>query len=120
MIAVGYGDRTPGWGGMVEYSWNRIGAGVFGSGRMARISASTTALQSFFGIYGLYRMLPWGISPYFLLGLEGASNTEETAGGLVGGGMEVRVYSGWTALLGWTYHSTARRGYLGGALGWSF
>ncbi|MGG2334415.1 hypothetical protein, partial [Salmonella enterica] len=26
MVAVGGGDRVPGFGGIIEYSWNRIGA----------------------------------------------------------------------------------------------
>jgi hypothetical protein len=120
MIALGYGDRTPGWGGMLEYSGNRVGFGVFASGRKAHAANLTGGAEVFGGLYGLYRMLPWGISPYFDLGVEAGYNTDEQLGGMAGAGVEVRVYEGWTALLGWTYHSTVRRGFLGGALGWSF
>lgn len=120
MIAVGAGDRTPGYGGMVEFSWNRVAAGVFASYRNLRDSDTSAEAQGFAGLYGLYRWLPWGVSPYFLLGLELGSRTPETFGGLVGVGVEARLYSGWTALVGYTYHSVARKGFFGGAIGWSF
>lgn len=119
MIAAEAGDRTPGYGGLVEYSWNRLGAGVFYSFR--KLSGDAIAeSQSFFGLYGLYRWLPWDFSPYFLLGLEGAKGTIDPFGGLLGLGMEARVHNGLTLLLGYTYHSTAHKGFFGGGIGWSF
>jgi hypothetical protein len=120
MIAVGMDDRTPGFGGMVEYSWNRIGAGIAGSYRSTKDEAAPVAGYSIVGLYGLYRWLPFNVSPYFLLGLEAGFSTDESTGGMLGGGVEARIYSGWTILLGWTLHSTIHRGFLGGALGWSF
>ncbi len=123
MIAVGYGDRTPGYGVMLEYSWNRLGVGAYYSylpttdllvgGRIVRS-------QSFGGLYALYRWLPFDASPYFLVGAELASPTDETIGGTAGLGVEAKLYYGWTILLGYTYHSVVHGGYLGGAIGWSF
>jgi hypothetical protein len=121
MIAVGYGDRTPGYGGMVEYSWNRIGAGVAWSYHSGNVQTDPNAVNSsLLGLYGLYRWLPFDMSPYFLLGIEGGWQTDEFFGGQLGGGVEWRIYSGWTLLLGWTFHSTMHNGYMGGAIGWSF
>jgi len=120
MVAVGAGDRTPGFGAFVEYSWNRVGLGVFASNLNNHGQDRLAASYGFAGIYGLYRWLPFDISPYFLLGLEAGSQTDEALGGLTGLGVEARIYSGWTALLGWTFHSTVHRGFLGGAIGWSF
>lgn len=120
MIALGYMDRTPGYGVMLEYSWNRIAAGVYYSYRKLPSTDLNSYTQSFGGYYMLYRWLPFDFSPYFLLGLELASQAPEGFGGLAGVGMEAKVYRGITALFGYTYHSTVRRGFLGGALGWSF
>ncbi len=119
-IAASYGDRTAGFGALVEYSWNRIGAGAFFGYRDLQGTGSGDSAQGVGGAYALYRWLPFDFSPYVLLGLEIGSATPEAFGGLVGGGVEARIYSGWTALLGYTYHSTMRRGFLGGAFGWSF
>ncbi len=120
MVAFGGGDRVPGLGGMVEYSWNRIGLGVFASYRNTKGEDRAVAAYGIAGLYGLYRWLPFDVSPYFLLGLEVGSETDEPFGGLTGLGVEARIYSGWTVLVGWTHHSTVRRGFFGGALGWSF
>ncbi len=120
MVAVGAGDRTPGFGAIVEYNWNRIGLGGFASYLNTSGQDAKAAAFGFAGAYGLYRWLPFDISPYFLMGVELGSQTDETLGGLTGGGVEARIYSGWTALLGWTFHSTAHRGFWGGAFGWSF
>lgn len=120
MIAAGGGDRVPGFGAMVEYSWNRIGLGAFACYRNTKGEDITTTAYGMTGLYGLYRWLPWDISPYFLLGIEVGNATIEPFGGLTGVGVEARIYSGWTLLVGWTHHSTVRRGFLGGALGWSF
>lgn len=120
MVALGVGDRTPGYGGIVEYSWNRLALGAFFSYRRLHDLDLYSESQGFGGAYGLYRWLPWGMSPYFLLGLELGSGTPETFGGLAGAGVEARIYSGWTILLGYTYHSTVRKGFMGGAFGWSF
>jgi hypothetical protein len=120
MVAVGGGDRVPGFGAMVEYSWNRIGWGVFASYRNAKGQDLFVESYGIMGTYGLYRWLPWDVSPYFLMGLEVGNQTAEVLGGLTGLGVEARIFSGWTLLLGWTHHSTVRRGFFGGALGWSF
>ena len=120
MMAFGGGDRVPGFGGMLEYSWNRIGAGICASYRSTKGEDSVVVGYGIAGLYGLYRWLPFDISPYFLLGVEAGSATDESVGGMLGLGVEARIYSGWTALLGWTYHSTVERGFLGGAIGWSF
>jgi|GEM_PF-4557481 len=120
MIAAGGGDRVPGFGAMVEYSWNRIGIGAFACYRNTKGEDYKTSAYGMTGLYGLYRWLPWDISPYFLLGIEVGNETIEPFGGLTGVGVEARIYSGWTILVGWTHHSTVRRGFLGGALGWSF
>jgi hypothetical protein len=120
MVAASLGDRTPGYGVLVEYSWNRIGAGFAGSYRDLKASDLVSITQNFFTLYGLYRWLPFDFSPYFLLGLQAGDGTPEELGGTAGVGMEARIYSGWTALVGFTYHSTVHRGFLGGAIGWSF
>jgi hypothetical protein len=120
MIAVGYGDRTPGYGAMVEYSWNRLGAGVYYSYRNLKDADLYSYSQGFGGLYFLYRWLPFKFSPYILGGLEAGSKTAEAFGGTLGLGMEVQVYYGWTLLLGYTFHSTARKGFMGGAIGWAF
>lgn len=120
MIAIGYFDRTPGVGGIIEYSWNRLGLGGYYSYRDLPDDNQQSIGQSFGGAYLLYRWLPFNVSPYFLLGLEIASQTPEKFGGTAGLGVEARIYYGWTALLGYTYHTTAKEGFLGGAFGWSF
>lgn len=120
MVAVGGGDRVPGFGGMVEYNWNRIGAGILGSYKSEKGQDATVQGFGIFGLYGLYRWLPFDVSPYILLGLEAGDLTDESTGGMLGLGVEARIYSGWTVLVGWTYHSVMERGYFGGALGWSF
>jgi hypothetical protein len=120
MIAVGGGDRVPGFGGIVEYSWNRIGAGLIASYHSEKGQDRTVQGFGVFGAYGLYRWLPFDMSPYFLLGLEAGAQTNEPFGGMLGLGAEARIYSGWTLLIGWTYHSVMERGYFGGAIGWSF
>jgi hypothetical protein len=120
LVAASAGDRTPGYGGFVEYSWNRLAAGVFFAYRPLRDVDRFNEYQTIGGLYGTYRWLPWDFSPYALLGLEIGSKTPETFGGLAGLGMEARIYSGWTALLGYTFHSTVRKGFWGGAFGWSF
>lgn len=120
MVAASIGDRTPGYGAIIEYNRNRIGFGAFYSYRDLRDDDQQSYSQSYAGIYGLYRWLPFSISPLFLIGLETSSRNRTPFGGLAGLGMDVRIYSGWTALLGYTYHSTARRGFLGGGMGWSF
>ncbi|MGZ3651807.1 MAG: hypothetical protein ACXVB9_15555 [Bdellovibrionota bacterium] len=120
MIAIGGGDRVPGFGGMVEYSWNRIGAGLSASYRSTKGEDPNVVGYNIVGLYGLYRWLPFDMSPYFLLGLEAGRATAEPVGGMLGLGAEARIYSGYTVLLGWTYHSTVERGFFGGAFGWSF
>lgn len=120
MVAVGIGDRTPGLGAMVEYSWNRVGLGAFYSYRKLSQQDVIAQSQSFFGVYGLYRWLPWDFSPYILIGLEVGSATEDPFGGNLGIGIEARLYQGATLLVGYTYHSTAHKGFFGGAVGWSF
>lgn len=121
MIAVGYGDRTPGWGAMLEYSWNRVAMGAFYSYRdFDEARPGEVQSQSFGGLYGLYRWLPFDVSPHFLLGLEVGSQTRESFGGMAGIGVEAALFQGWTALLGYTYHTTVGRGFFGGAFGWSF
>lgn len=120
MVAVGVGERTPGYGVMVEYSWNRLGMGMFYSYRRLSDYDLFSQSQSFLGIYGIYRWLPWDFSPYFLGGLEGAKATRERFGGLVGIGAEGRIWYGVTLLIGYTYHSTAQKGFFGGGIGWSF
>jgi hypothetical protein len=120
MMALGFGDRTPGIGAMVEYSWNRVGAGAYYSYLNLPDDDLRSEGQGFGGLYALYRWLPFNISPYFLLGVEFASQTPDAFGGTAGIGVEARIFYGWTALFGYTYHSTAKRGFLGGAFGWSF
>jgi hypothetical protein len=120
LIALGVGDRTPGLGVMLEYSWNRIGMGAFYSYRNLRDDDVRRYSQSFGGLFATYRWLPWMIAPYFLLGLEVGSKTDETFGGMAGVGIETRIYYGWTILFGYTYHSVVQKGFLGGAIGWMF
>jgi hypothetical protein len=120
LLAVGYGDRTPGYGAMVEYSWNRLGAGLFYSYRPLRDADRFNYSQSFGGLYLVYRWLPFAVSPYILAGVQLASRAPEAFGGMAGAGIEARVYNGWTVLLGYTYHSTAQKGFFGGAFGWTF
>lgn len=120
MVALEAGDRTPGFGVLVEYSWNRLGLGAFYSYRNVSDADALATTQSFFGGYGLYRWLPWDFSPYFLVGVELGSSTPETFGGMGGIGMEGRLWYGATVLLGWTYHSAAQKGFFGGGIGWSF
>lgn len=120
LVAVSAGDRTPGYGAFVEYSWNRLGIGAFFAYRPLKDVDRYNIYQTIGGAYGIYRWLPWDFSPYLLAGLELGSKTPDFFGGLVGIGMEGRIYSGWTALLGYSFHSTVRKGFWGGAIGWSF
>lgn len=120
LVAASVGDRTPGYGAIIEYSFNRIGIGTYFSYRNLKDSDLKALSQGFLGFYGTYRWLPFDFSPYILAGLEFGSETVEGFGGALGFGMEARIYSGWTILLGYTYHSTARKSFMGGAFGWSF
>ncbi|MGZ3710575.1 MAG: hypothetical protein ACXVBE_02420 [Bdellovibrionota bacterium] len=120
MVAASAGDRTPGVGALLEYSWNRLGFGAYYSYRNLHDADLYSYSQSFIGAYGLYRWLPFEISPLILIGLETSSKALESFGGTAGFGIDARIYSGWTALVGYTYHSTVHRGFIGGGLGWSF
>lgn len=120
LIGVSYGDRTPGYGLLMEYSWNRLSAGVSFAYRDLNDDDPETKFQTLGGLYALYRWLPFSFSPYILLGLELGSKTPDAFGGMLGLGMEARVYSGWTLLLGYTHHSAMRKGFFGGGAGWSF
>jgi len=120
LVAASVGDRTPGYGAILEYSFNRLGIGSYFSYRNLRDSDTSALSQGFLGLYGTYRWLPFDFSPYLLAGIEFGSETPEQFGGALGFGMEARIYSGWTILLGYTYHSTARKAFMGGAFGWSF
>lgn len=120
LVAASYGDRTPGYGAILEYSFNRLGIGTYFSYRNLRDVDTSALSQGFFGLYGTYRWLPFDFSPYLLAGIEFGSETPEGFGGALGFGMEARIYSGWTILLGYTYHSTARKAFFGGGFGWSF
>lgn len=120
MVAVTAGDRTPGVGAIAEYSRNRIGFGAYYAYRNLHDRDTLSFTQSFVGAYGIYRWLPFDISPLFLLGLEVSSKTIDQFGGIAGIGLDARIYSGLTALLGYTYHSTVHRGFIGGGVGWSF
>lgn len=117
LIAVGVGDRTPGAGGMVEYSWNRISAGIAISGRK---TVSMDRPQIFSSLYVLYRWFPFAISPYILAGAGTATNAARNFGGLVGAGLEVQVYRSFFVLAGFTFHQTVNRGFPGGSLAWVF
>lgn len=119
-VALAVGDRTPGYGAYVEYNWNRLGMGTYYSYRKLSDYDQVSKSQSFYGWYLLYRWLPFDVSPYFGMGLEIGTETFESVGGTASIGIEANIYSGWTALFGYTYHSTVRKGFLGGAFGWSF
>ncbi|MCO5143570.1 MAG: hypothetical protein M9962_10815 [Oligoflexia bacterium] len=119
-IALSAGDRTPGYGGYIEYNWNRIGTGIYYSYRNLTDYDRFSESQSFTGWYLLYRWLPFDVSPYFGLGLEYTTEAHEAFGGTASIGAEANIYAGWTVLFGYTYHSTVRKGFLGGAFGWSF
>lgn len=119
MIAVGAGDRTPGVGALLEYSSNRLGFGGYYSYRTLKEDLISYS-QSFAGAYGMYRWLPFDISPLILIGLEISSKTNNTFGGIAGFGLDARIYGSFTAYTGYTYHSTVQRGFFGGGIGWSF
>lgn len=122
MIALGAGDRTPGLGGILEYNWNRLGAGIAYSYRLVNAYQNTFYVQSqsFANVYGLYRWLPFDASPYILLGGELGWATDDGVGAIAGMGLELHIYSGLTAILGYTYHSCVHMGFMGGSIGWSF
>lgn len=120
LVAFGVGDRTPGIGLMAEYNWNRIGVGVAYSYRSLKGDDAYAHSQSFVNAYGYYHWLPFWITPYFLIGVEKALPSEQSIGGLAGVGVETQIYRGWTALLGYTYHSAVHRGFMGGSFGWAF
>lgn len=120
MIALTVGDRTPGYGALLEYNFNRLGFGVYYSFRNLHDANTYAESQSFLGIYGQYRWLPFDLSPLITAGIESVSGTPESFGGTLGFGLDWRIYSGFTVLAGYTYHSAVRRGFMGGGLGWSF
>ena len=120
LLAATYGEKTAGYGLTAEYSFNRLAMGAYYSYRPLTDYDRKAESQSFVGGYLLYRWLPFDFSPYFSGGLEIGTATRESFGGTAGVGMEARIYSGWTLLLGWSYHSTVRKGFFGGGLGWGF
>ena len=120
LVAVGTGDRIPGYGFFMEYCWNRIGAGVSYSYRPLEPEDTRAKSQSFLNIYSYYQWLPFSITPYFLVGIEKAMPSEQSIGGMAGVGMEAQIYRGWTMLLGYTYHSAVHKGFMGGSFGWAF
>jgi hypothetical protein len=117
LVALSVYDRTPGYGLLIEYSWNRVGAGL---GLSYRPRENPDPVQSFLNLYVLYRWLPFAVSPYFLAGYEAGQSSTSSSGGIVGAGIEAQIVSGWTLLSGYTYHGTMHKGYWGGAFGWAF
>ena len=120
MIALAIGDRTPGYGALLEYSFNRIGVGAAFSYRELPAGNPIAKSQTFGNLYATYQCLPFWMTPYFLLGVELASKALSSTGAMAGVGIEAQIYHGWTASLGYTYHSTLRDGFLGGSFGWAF
>lgn len=119
MIAVGAGDRTPGYGLQVEHSFNRLGVGASAS-YLSLTGDLRSKSYSFYNLYGIYRWLPYSVSPYLHGGVQYGIATPISFGLLGGVGIEARVYDQWTLLIGYTYHSVAEKGYFGGAVGWIF
>ena len=121
LIAATYGDRTPGGGFLLEYSWNRISAG-FSLSYRPNTEDDFLAYQKqyFYNFYGIYHWLPFASTPYFLVGYERATHTLNSQGGIVGIGIESIIYRGLTLLLGYTYHQTVKLGFMGGGVGWAF
>lgn len=119
MIAVGFGDRTPGYGVQVEHSFNRVGVGVSAS-YLPLTGDLRSESYSIYNLYGIYRWLPFSISPYIHGGIQYGQATPISFGLLGGVGLEARVYDQWTVTTGYTFHSIAEKGYWGGSIGWIF
>ncbi len=119
MIGVGVGDRTPGYGAFVEYSWNRIGFGMAASYKPLTRDRRADS-YGFWSVYFNYRWLPWDISPYLHGGPQFGTGTPHSFGLMGGAGIDARIYYGLTLQFGYTFHSIAEKGWMGGALGWAF
>jgi opacity protein-like surface antigen len=115
LIALNYGERTPGGGLIVEYNHNRIGYGLSSSWR--RVDRQN---QYFNNAYVIYRMLPFRTSPYFLSGAGIVSGSTTDTGLLIGAGVEAQIYYGLTLLAGYTYYSSVERSFVGGGIAWGF
>ncbi len=119
IIAVGAGDRTPGYGFLMEHSFDRMGLGFAAS--YLPLSGDLRARQySFYSLYGSYRWLPYSMSPYLHGGIQYGLGTPIGFGLMGGVGIDTKVYEGLTLMVGYTFHSVAEKGYWGGAFGWAF
>jgi hypothetical protein len=126
-LAVGGGGRIPGVGAIFDYSWNRVGAGVSASYRPN--SGFSTELndptvrgtgQTFANIWVHYNWIPFKVSPYFLVGLEYATNAPSSMNVMGGLGIEARFWTYVTLFVEYVRHETTKEGYPGGAIGIAF
>lgn len=115
LVGTGYGERTPGVGAFLEYSFNRVGMGINYSYKFSKEKS-----QAFLGAFATYRFLPFDVSPYMLLGGGTVSHEGESFGAQVGAGLEARIYYGLTLIAGYGYFSAVKRGFAGGAVAWGF
>ena len=117
-VLLGIGDKTPGYGILTEYNFNRAGIGASLSWLPVRQYREKG--QYFFNLYGTYYVLPFVATPYILAGIGFGGNTLYTVGPVGGAGLELMLYRGFVLSVGYTYHGTVRRGYPGVSVGVAF
>jgi opacity protein-like surface antigen len=116
LVGVGYGERTPGFGGFLEYNFNRLGMGLAASLR----KEEDGDFGNFISLYANYIWLPTDISPYILMGGGYAQRADNNVGFLTGIGLAAQVYEGLTLNMGYTHFTSMRKGFWGGSAGWAF
>lgn len=129
LVAVGYGERVPGYGIFGEFSFNRIALGIASSlqdldaGKQSNTSVLdkfSTRIRSFNSLYASYRWIPMAVSPYILFGVGLVNKSDTNIGVLSGLGIEAEVYYGLNFIIGYTYFTAVKKGYAGGSLAWAF
>ena len=126
-IALGAGGRIPGVGALFDYSWNRVGAGISASYRPNEsfmVEKNNPELrgtgQTFANIWVHYNWIPFAVSPYFLVGLEYATNTISQLNVIGGIGVEARIWTYVTIFIEYVRHETTKEGFPGAAVGIAF
>lgn len=126
LIASGVNLRTPGLSLVMEYNFNRWAVGASASFRnVSRSLLKSGEVKQFsnsvyYGLYSAYYFLPFKASPYLLFGLALSSNAPQSVGPILGGGIEIRLFSGVFATASYTYQGIEEDKFPGIGVGWAY
>ncbi len=122
LFAISGEGRTPGVGAFMTHNFNRLGMGIAASSRFFHPKVKE---QKFVGSFFLtYHLIPLSVSPFILLGGEFALRMdtlqEGVAGMIIGGGIEAKIYRGWSLIIEYISHETVLESFPGLAIAYAF